>query len=368
MDGRPRPEKKMNLEDIARMRLANQQIALSRFTRPGELLAWMGAVQAQDYPSAKWALGTRLPGSTETTIRAAVDSGEILRTHVLRPTLHLVAAADIRWMLALTAPRIRAGSRARREQQGLTGEVLRKSNTLIEKALAGGRQLTRAELAAEFRRANFPTGDNQDAHLLSWAELEGLVCSGAEKAGKPTYTLLEERVPPAPALTREEALARLAGHYFASRGPATPEDFAWWSGLPIGDARQGLEMAHGDLLSEVVEGRTYWFSRASSSPEAGRGGVFALPAFDEYIIAYTDRSAALATEAAARVVSSNGVFRPTIVADGQVIGIWKRAMKKDRVMIEVEYFRETGGSIRAKAGEALRGFGLFLGKEIIHQP
>lgn len=360
----------MNSADIARLRLINQQIAASRFSQPGDLLAWMGAVQSQDYPSAKWALGVRLPGSTEAMIREAVDAGDVLRTHVLRPTLHLVAAADIRWMLALTAPRIKAGSRARREQQGLTDDVLKRSNVLIEKALAGGRQMTRDELAAEFRRANFPTGDNQDAYLLSWAELEGLVCSGAEKNGKPTFALLEERVPPSPALAREEALARLAGRYFASRGPATLEDFTWWSGLSISDARLGLELVREDLLSETIDGRMYWFPRTISAASAENGGVFALPAFDECILSYAFRSAMLSTEAVARAVSSNGVFRPTIVADGRVIGIWKRAVKKDKAVVEMEFIEEPGERFRTRVGKAFQKFGRFLEKdiEIICQP
>jgi hypothetical protein len=328
-------------------------------------VAWMGAMQAQDYLSSKWAVGVRLPGSTGREIQTAVDRGEILRTHVLRPTWHLVSADDIYWMLALTAPHIKAGSRSRREQQGLTAEVLKKSNTVIEKALAGGKHLTRDELVAEFKRANFPTGDNQYAHLLSWAELEGMICSGVEKKGKPTYALLEEWAPKKPALSREEALAKLAGKYFASHGPATLQDFTWWSGLSIRDARQALELVKSNFASETIDERTYWFSDAVSIPTPEKEIVKTLPAYDEYILSYADRSASLTFENQIKAVSNNGIFRPVIIVNGRVIGIWSRTTKKDRMIVETNYFEPPDKTTMAMIEKEFLIFGGFMEKEII---
>ncbi|MHC1782234.1 MAG: winged helix DNA-binding domain-containing protein [Anaerolineaceae bacterium] len=354
----------MNLEDIARIRLYTQQIASSRFTTAREVVGWMGAMQAQDYAMSKWALGVRLPGSTERGIRGAVDRGEVLRTHLMRPTWHLVSADDIYWLLALTVPHIKAGSRSRHNQQGLTPEIFRQSNAVIEKALAGGRHLTRQELVAGFEKANIPLGDNRAAHLLYWAELEGLVCSGPEKNGKPTYALLEEQVPKPPDLTREEALAKLAGRYFASHGPATLPDFTWWSGLPIRDARRALELVRSNLISETIDGQVYWFDESVSVPAPEGEIVKTLPAYDEYIISYTDRGASLTSENAVKAVSRNGIFYPVIVVDGRVIGIWKRTTKKDKVVIETELFVLTDETSMALIEKEFLNFGRFMEKEI----
>jgi hypothetical protein len=360
----------MNLADIARIRLYTQQIAASRFTTPKEVVGWMGAMQAQDYAMSKWALGVRLPGSTERGIRGAIDRGEILRTHLMRPTWHLVSADDIYWLLALTAPQIKAGSQSRHNQQELTPETFRKSNVVIEKALVGGKHLTREELVAGFEMAKIPLGDNRAAHLLYWAELEGVVCSGPEKNGKPTYALLEERVPKPPDLTREEALAKLAARYFASHGPAALPDFTWWSGLPVRDARRALELVQSNLISESIDGRVYWFSDTVSIPAPEGEIVKTLPAYDEYIISYSHRAASLTSENAIRAVSRNGIFYPVIVVNGRVIGIWKRTTKKGRVIVETEFFEQPGESTMSLIEKAFLDFSLFreMEIEIIQKP
>src|SRR3984893_1871582 len=229
-------------EQILRLRLANQHLAQPRATDPRAMIAHLGAVQSQDYPAALWALGLRLANVTRAALECAFNSGAILRTHVLRPTWHFVTPEDIRWMLALTAPRIKRAMASRDRELGLNDELVAQTNTVIARALEGGNQLTRPEIGAELQAAGIATTDGSVlSHLVSHAELDGVVCSGAVRGKQHTHALLEERVPRAPVLERAEAVAELACRYFASHGPATLTDFAWWSGLTVADGRRGLE-------------------------------------------------------------------------------------------------------------------------------
>jgi hypothetical protein len=322
----------------------------------------MGAMQAQDYAMAKWAIGVRLPGSADRTIKAALDAGEIIRTHVLRPTWHFVSADDIHWMLELTAPHIKAGLKSRHKELELDETIVRKSNAMIEKALRGGKHLTREELVAKLGKAKIPTDDNRAAHLMLRAELDGIVCSGATKGGKQTYALLEDRVPKTKPVPKEEALARLAHRYFASHGPATVQDFVWWSGLSVSAARRALEMAQGRLISETIHAQTLWFAEGAFT--TGTGSVYLLPAFDEFIISYKDRRAALPFENHAKAVSNNGIFRPVVVVNGQVMGTWKRTIKKATVRVETELFQPPGKITTSLIEKAAMHYGHFVGKQV----
>lgn len=345
---------------ISHLRLSAQQVENPRARTPQELVAHMGALQAQDFAMSKWAIGCRIPGSTEADVEAALNKGEILRTHVLRPTWHLVAAADIRWMLELTAPHIKASMKSRNKALGISPEIFKKSRTCLEKALADGAHLSREELVREFQSHHLATDDNRASHLLAEAELDGVLCSGTVKGNAQTYALLPLRVPNSKTLLRDEALAELANRYFMSHGPATLADFAWWSGLPVKDARQALEAVKSRLVHETVDEKTFWWNPDLSAPK--KSGVHLLPAFDEFIISYKDRGAALTAEHHSRAVSANGIFRPVWVADGQVRGLWKRTFKKNKVELTLEPF---GAAVSDKTlAKAAARLGLFLGKEI----
>jgi hypothetical protein len=232
----------MDFKNIADIRLASQQIVATKCKTAKEVVAWMGAMQAQDYNMAKWAIGLRLPASMDEIIQETINSGEVLRTHILRPTWHFVAAEDIYWMLGLTAPQMKTLQRSRHKELGLTEKILAKSNSIIAKALSGGKHLSREELMALLEKSRIDTGNQKSYHLMHVAELNGVVCSGKINEKKQTYALLEERVQKPKSLTREEALARLAQKYFTSHCPATLQDFTWWSGLSAIDARHALEM------------------------------------------------------------------------------------------------------------------------------
>ena len=351
----------MNIQTILDLRLASQHIAGIRFTSAAELVAWMGALQAQDYAMSKWAVGVRLPKSTDTSIEAAMDKGDIIRTHVLRPTWHLVAAGDVRWMIQLTAPHIQKVVKGRHADLELTKTVLSKSRKVLERTLRDANYSTREELIVEFNKAGIATDENRASHIFAAAELDGLICSGPAKGGKQTFGLLDERIPQTKPLARDEALASLARRYFSSHGPATLDDFTWWSGLPAKDAKRALEMTKSGLESAAINSKTYWFVEANFK---AKDTAFLLPAYDEFIISYKDRSATITFENHKRAVSINGIFRPTVVVNGQTIGIWNRTIKKDKVSIETEYFKQPRPTTRKMIAAASGRYGMFLEKKI----
>jgi len=239
----------MNLTDISILRLRNQQIASTNFKTVKELVGWMGAMQAQDYNQAKWAIGSRLPNLTEDQIEAAFNQGEIIRTHLMRPTWHFVSADDVYWLLELTAKQIKSTTKSRHRDLRLTENDLKKSKEVFVKSLEGNRSLTREELGDQLNRAGINTFEQRLPHILMDAEIDRIICSGAIHGKKQTYALLAERVPEKKTFTKDEALALLGKKYFTSHGPETLADFVWWSGLPITDARKEIEINKEKLIS-----------------------------------------------------------------------------------------------------------------------
>lgn len=344
----------MKSKDIIRRRMENQGITGMSFPDTETMFGRMGCIQAQDFAQAKWALGMRVSGSSEAGIDRDFNEGKILRTHVLRPTWHFVLPADIGWMLKLTAPRIKAFSRPVHRQLSIDTHILRLSKKIMAKALEGGKQMTRQELAVLLRKAGIDTNDIRMSFLMMDAELDGLICSGARKGKQFTYTLLEERVKRVLDLTDEEALGELARRYFYSRGPATLPDFAWWSGLNLALAKRGLEIGKAGLECTVTNGQAYWFQREgkgkdttsgkTARPAAGRdhpmAAVLLLPAYDEYAVAYKDRSDMLPPEYAKTTFHG---LKPIVVVNGRVAGMWRRTQQKGRMTVEpmLRYFCAT---------------------------
>ncbi|AEE52117.1 winged helix DNA-binding domain-containing protein [Haliscomenobacter hydrossis] len=346
------------------LRLHNQKIIQPDLSSPQALVAHMGAMQAQDYPMSKWAVGIRLPGRSDTRIEAALDAGEIVRTHVLRPTWHLVSGQDVRWMLALTAKSIKALSVARDRELGIDSALYTRCNDLIAKALEGGKNLTREEVMLELEKGGVPTNSSRAVHFMMNAEVDAIVCNGIMQGKKQTYALLDEKIPPGLVLTREEALATLAERYFTSHAPATVQDFQWWSGLPMSDARAGLEGIKSGLQSLVVEGKTYFFTEKSTTASPQNASVFFLPAFDEYTVSYKYRSTVFDPTWHKEAITSNGIFKPIIVVNGLVLGIWKRTVQKNKVVIEPTFFDKKDTLPVEVMEKAVEGFGAFLGMEV----
>ncbi len=343
--------------DIAHQRLYNQHLAAAPFEKPEEVVQWLGAVQAQEYAHAKWALGLRMQDVPDTVIEQAFTTGAILRTHVMRPTWHFVTPADIRWLLALTAPRVNAVNAYMYRQLELDDALFLQSNAVIAKALEGERYLTRLELGAALAQAGIVAGGMRLGYIVHRAELDAIVCSGPRRGKQFTYALLDERAPQVKTLERDEALAELARRYFTSHGPATLKDYSWWSGLTAADAKAGLEMVKSHFEQAVIEGNTYWFSPHVLTPAGASPTAHLLPAYDEYTIAYKDHRAILDPQYLKQVISGNGIV---IVINGHIVGTWKRILKKDMVIITPTLFTPLGQAEDQALNEAVLRYGKFL--------
>lgn len=347
--------------DIPRQRLLNQHMAQPGFKQPGEALAWLAAAQAQDFYGAKWALGLRTQAATDEQIERAFDEGAILRTHLLRPTWHFVTPADIGWLLALTAGRVQAVNATMYRRLGLDGATFKRSNEALARALQGGQYLTRDELRGALQQAGISTeGPLRMSYLMMRAELDGIVCSGPRRGKQFTYALLEERAPQARRLERQAALAELARRYFLSRGPATAHDFARWSGLTVSEARQGLEAVKGQLQQEQAGGQVYWFPPPRPAGQEPAPRAYLLSAYDEYLSGYKDRSAVVSAENGARLSALGNALGYVIVIDGQVVGSWKRSLRKDAVVIETNIFKRPAEAEERAVSEAAQRYGAFL--------
>jgi hypothetical protein len=346
--------------DIPHLRLYNQYISRATFDKPADVVAWLGAVQAQDYRGALWAVGLRAEHATEKDIERAIADKTIVRTWPMRGTLHFVAAADVRWMIELLTPRVIAASARRRHLLELDDQVFARSRKLVVRALEGGNQLRRDVMYRLLEAAQISTADGRGLHILSRLAQDGLLCFGAREGKQPTFALLDEWAPAAKTMKRDEALAELARRYFTSHGPATVQDFVWWSGLTTVDARAGLEMVRPHLVQEVVEGQTYWLSPSTRTAKAASLTAYLLPPFDEYTVAYKDRSAVLDPLYTRLVNTGNGVFSPMMVVDGQAVGTWKRALKKDAVVITPSPFTKLSKAATRAIAIAASRYGKFL--------
>jgi hypothetical protein len=356
----------MSRLNIPQLRLGHQKLLQTNFTEPAEVVGWLGAVQAQDFPGAKWALAQRMTGTTEAEIDRAFTDGSILRTHLLRPTWHFVTPKDIRWMLALTAPRVHALNTFYYRKSGLDASTLRRCRSVIAKTLKNNNHLTRTEIAAALEKAGVSTtAELRLAYIMMRAELDGLICSGPRRGRQFTYALLEERVPPVKELTRDESLAEIVRRYFSTRGPATLHDFAWWSGLTMADAKNGIELVKSGFVSEVIEGQQYWFSASTDSFTTSSPLAHLLPNYDEYFIGFKDRSAIGEVVRRSNVKESDPAFLANIIIiDGQIVGGWKREIKKDAVTVELDLITKLAKLERQAISAAAEGYGRFLGLRV----
>ena len=348
---------------LTRLRLYAQRISATELTTPGQLVRHMLAMQAQDFVGAKWSVGLRLPGVTDADVERALAQGEIVRSWPMRGTLHLVAPEDLRWMLSVTAPRILAGAAQRHHQLGLTTAQFERAREMAVTALSGQKSLTRDELQTLFAHAGISPEGQRGYHLLWYLAQTGTLCFGPTRGKQQTFVLLAEWVASGPALQPEEALAEFARRYFHSHGPATIADFAWWASLSLTEARVGVAAAGASLHALTLEGTTYYLARqTASAAELPPGATYALPGFDEYLLGYKDRSAALSpAHKDAIVPGGNGVFMPTLLANGAVIGTWKRVLKRKEVVAQALPFGRLTAQTRAGFARAIAAYGAYLG-------
>src|SRR5215472_7212251 len=346
---------------VAVRRLGAQRLTGEPFSTPVEAVRWLGAVQSQDYAGAKWALGQRTRAARDADLDRLFDEGAILRTHVMRPTWHFVLPADVRWLLELTAPRVRAALAHYDRQLELDRSVLRRSHRVLESVLGGGSHLTRGELAAALAGSGIPAAGQRLGHLLMHAELDAVVVSGPRRGRQFTYALLDERAPNARRLDRDQALAELTRRYFTSHGPAQLPDFTWWSGLTVADARRGVDLAGPALAREVIDGRPYWRAPAEPPPASGEPAAHLLPNYDEFLVAYRDRSAALHPGLDTSPLPRESVLTNVVVVDGLVRCGWRRRPARGGVVVELGPLDATGPAVDAALAWAAEDLGRFLG-------
>lgn len=353
----------MTEDEIISIRLRNQQLVNASLRDPIDIVRWLGAVQSQDYAGGKWGLASRSGGITDETIDKLFDDGKILRTHVLRPTWHFVLPEDIRWMIELTEPRITAFSSKYFSDLGLDKSVLKRSNRIIVKAFEQSEFLTKNDLAIALEKGKVDTSDLRLTHLIFRAELDRLICSGPRRGKQQTYALFDQRAPNARVLKRDEALGELAIRYFTSRGPATVKDFGWWSGLNAADSRKAVDIVKSLFLQEVMNGETFYFSSHVNGDMKKKKQVHLLPAWDEYTVAYKDRS--LVIDPRFESSSGHGIFSPIVVVDGRIKGTWRRDLKPGSVEVEVKYFTALSKQSREKVKATAKLYADFLNRKLV---
>ncbi|MFN0179646.1 MAG: winged helix DNA-binding domain-containing protein [Gemmatimonadales bacterium] len=355
----------MKVSDIPRLRVASQLIAPPSSADPAAIVGRLGAVQAQDFLGSLWALGLRRRGAVEADIEAAIAAGSIVRSWPLRGTLHFVAADDLRWMLALLAPRMINRSAGRHRQLGLDAAVFARCRKVFARVLRDGQPRSRPTLYAALAAAGIASDESRGLHILGQLAHEGMICFGPRAGRQPTFVLLDAWIPPTPTRPRDEALGELAVRYFATRGPATVADFAWWSGLPVRDARAALELAGDRLRAETIDGQPYWRGGDAGRPSRS-AAVHLLPAFDEYTVAYRDRTAVLDPAHARAVNQGGGMLNPVVVADGRVVGTWARSLGAQAVTVAVRPFGRLSRATTDAVEAAAERYRRFLGLERVH--
>ncbi len=349
---------------LLRRRLVNQRLVRTSFRKPEDVVAWFGAVQAQDYLGSLWAIGQRMRSATQVEVEAAEARRAIVRLWPMRGTLHFVAAADARWMTQLLAPRVlaRNAARIKREVQVDAGVVAR-CREVIARSLEGGRRLERAELYRALEARRIRTGGSRGLHILGWLAQEGTVCLAGRSGKQHTFALLDEWLPRSVQLDREAALAELATRYFTSHGPATLKDFMWWAGLTAKDARSAAQSAQPSLAREAVEGTEYWWREPANAARGAAAGnsraplVRLLPAFDEYTVAYHDRRVLAGDSRTSKMT----LLGPAVLVDGRVCGTWKRQLEPRAVRIAVKTQRRLSRTEAAALRLAARAYGDFVG-------
>ncbi len=352
----------MQSGDIARQRLAHHRLTRPDLATPAEVVRWFGATQAQEYAWSLYAIGLRMPDAAETTERAveqAIADRTIVRTWPMRGTIHFTPAEDAQWMLKLLARRTNRKAASIYRRAGLTDDTFARAGDTLKQALRGGKVAPRKQLYTALEAAGIATsGEQRGLHLLGYWAREGLICLGPRQGKQPTFTLLDEWVPHARQLDGDEALATLTRRYVASHGPATDYDFAWWSGLTLTEARRGLHLVAGDLAQETVAGLTYWASAtAVSAPQPPSQRAYLLPPYDEFTVAYKDRSAALDP---AFPNDPFTILGPVIVVDGRLVGTWKRTLSKEAVAVSLRRFAPLDATQQAAVEQAATRYGRFL--------
>jgi len=355
----------MNLETIGKLRLKSQLLNHQRFIRPKELVTYMGAMQAQDFTGALWSIGLRCGKATLKTVEQAIKKREIIRSWPMRGTLHFVAADNLRWMLKLLAPRVIANSAGRHRQLGLNDEIFLKSQHILEKHLADGSPLMRHEVYRLLEEQGISCTGQRGIHILGHLARLGYICHGNHIGKQATYVWLDSWIAQTEEIDREEALAKIARIYFYSHGPATLQDFVWWTGLKVVEAREAIHLIRAELLERQVANGTFWMRAELLDTVLPKEVVTLLPGFDEFILGYTDRTVVVGSQYLSKLIpGNNGMFMPTIVIDGQVSGLWKRTITNKRIEISIFPFENFGKDTLDLVKAEAECYGAFMERKL----
>jgi hypothetical protein len=352
--------------NIAVQRLYSQRLAGQKFDSPADVVNWLGAVQAQDYLASLWAVGLRLSNATETAVEQAIEDRHIVRTWPMCGTIHFVPAQDAKWMVQLLMPRVVSRIQSVYRKAGLDDAVFARARVLVEKALQGGKRLRRDALYQMLVADGIAMPNTGGLHVIGRLASEAIICFGPREGKQPTFVLLDEWIPDSKTPARDEALAELARRYFTSHGPATLQDFVWWTGLTVADAKAGVEAVRSHFVEETIDGKTYWW-REDTTPSTPikSPAIHLIPAFDEILVSYKDRSAALDSQHGRLWTRGDPLANYVIVVDGKAVGLWKRTIKKGGVVIEAKPFIPfTAAETDAFATEARR-YADFLGLDVV---
>lgn len=346
------------MDQLTSLRLQSQRITGAPLQKPHEVAAWFCGIQAQDDAHARWAIGLRLQQPQHAAVEKAIDDKQLIRTWAMRGTLHLFAAADVRWVTALTAPRVQRLLAGRLVRLELDAKTMAKAHRTIIRALGGGKLLNRTELTTVLARAGIEASGIRLSHILLHMTTELLLCYGPRRGSELTYMLLDEHVAPSATKTRDAALAELAQRFVNSRGPVTLADFCWWAGVNMTEGRAALAATKSH--SEKNGAELSWFPEKMPAAKKDAANTFLLPGFDEYLIAYSDRSFCLDPAFTREVITVNGLFNPIIVIDGKVAGTWKRGTGKKGVTLETKFFAPPGKKQRDAVEQAAAQFHAFM--------
>lgn len=354
----------MQFADISKARLHSQHLLGEKFKSPQEVVTYFGAIQAQDYLASKWGVGKRMENAKDVDVEKACDEGRILRTHIMRPTWHFVSPSDIRFLQKLTSPRVKRFMDSYNKKLELNDVLFSKSNKAIAKALENNNYMTRQELKKILEGIGIKTDVQRLAHIIMYAELDLLIVNGPKRGKQFTYALLEERVPSVKRIPHDEALGRLAFTYFISHGPAQIKDLAWWSGLTVKDGLEGVNSIKSKLNAEIIDGKTYWFGSHSPKTYDQPPTSHLLSIYDEYVIAYKDRSALGGERYTEKLLSMGNALTSVLILNGKIAGTWKRVLKKHAVEISIKPFGKISTLEKEKVKEEAEKYSMFLGMDM----
>ncbi|TGL28170.1 winged helix DNA-binding domain-containing protein [Leptospira koniambonensis] len=352
--------------NIALTRLKHLHVSDAQYPSPEKVVEAMGAIQGQDYAASKWAIGLRTSGAKEEDVESAFLNKKIIRSWPLRGTLHLVSAKDIYWLLDLLGPPTISKYAAHYKKIELEPKVLKKCYSILSKNLSNQNFLTRKEISSILEKSGIITNTTRLSHILQRAGLEGLICFGPRRDKDFTYTLIEEWIPKIKKIKKpkEEALYDITKIYFDTRAPATLADFVWWSGLNVKDAKTGIESVGSKLNSFQKDDQTYYIPKKMDLINKDSDTLFLLPAFDEFLLAYTDRKDCMDPPAKKVLTPADDLFRPTLVINGWVTGIWQREFKKEDVILKVTPYKPLNANFKKKLRKAAEEYAIFLGKNL----